>query len=200
MKILWRSFYWFMLILLGLLLLFLLLINTSAGSRWIIHQAINVSGQEVSVVGLDGTLAKKMYSEKLSYLSGPDELSITLNGFEFEWDASLLLKKSLHIRSLSAERIVVNTGKHKSTIEPKTEKTFTLPAFSLPLTIQLDALTVNQLLVEGQDSPLQIDDIQLAAKMQGADLMIKHLHLQQADLSVEGNGATSFCRAFSTTN
>ncbi len=196
MKILWRSFYWFILILLGLLLLFLLLINTSAGSRWIIHQAINVSGQEVSVVGLDGTLAKKMYSKKLSYLSGPDELSITLDGFEFEWDASLLFKKSLYIRSLSAERIVVNTGKPKSTIKPKTKETFTLPAFSLPLTVQLDALTVNQLLVEGQDSPLQIDDIQLAAKMQGADLMIKHLHLQQADLSVKGTGQLRFAEPF----
>lgn len=196
MKILKRSFHWLMLILLGVLLLFLLLINTSGGSRWIIQQAINVSGQEVNVVGIDGTLANKIHSEKLTYLSGSEGLSITIEGFEFEWDASLLLKKSLHIKSLFAESVVVNTGKPKSTIKPSTDEVFILPAFSSPLTIQLDALVVNQLLIEGQGSPLQIDAIQLAAKIQGADLTITHLHMQQADFSVDGTGQLRLAQPF----
>jgi len=65
-KYLKHSIYWFMLILLGLVIIFFLLTNTNAGSRWLIHQVINVSGQEVTIVGVEGSLAKKIRSEKIT--------------------------------------------------------------------------------------------------------------------------------------
>ena len=179
-----------------MMFLFLLLINTNAGSRWIIQQAINITGQEVTIVGIEGTLAKKIHSKTLTYFSGTNGLSITLEGFEFEWDAASLFKKTLHIKSLSVEKIVVNTGGQKAKVKPEKDAAFTMPAFSSPLIVQLDTLMVNQLLIAGQEPPLQFEAIRLAAKIQGADLIIKNLHLQQADLSVDGAGQLRLASPF----
>jgi len=182
-----------MLSLLGLTLIaFFWLTNTTAGSRWIIHEAIKASGQDISVVDIEGSLARKLSSKKLTYRAGPDAVSVSIENLSFEWNALALLKKSLQIKTLSAERIVVSTGQQKT----ETEEAFSLPEFSLPLSVQLDSLVVDQLLIEGQTTPLQIDNIQLAADMQGADLRIKRLHLQQADLSADATGQFTFARPF----
>ncbi len=189
----WFRFFWLTLSFLSLTLIaFFWLINTTTGSRWIIHQAIKASGQDITVVGIEGTLARKISSKKLTYRAGQDAVNVTLEHFQLEWNAQTLLKNTLHIKSLSAERVVINTGKQK----PPTDEAFFLPEFSLPLSLQLDSLAVNQLLIEEQAKPLQIDNIQLAANMQGANLVIKHLHLQQADLHVEGTGQLRFAQPF----
>lgn len=193
MKDLWHSFYWLMLSLLGLTLIaFFWLTNTTAGSQWVIQKAIKASGQDITVAGIEGTLARKISSQKLIYRAGSDAASVTIDNLMFEWNVLALLKKYLHIKTLSAGHIVVRTGQKKS----RTEEPFSLPEFSLPLSVQLDSLVVDQLLIEGQAAPLKIDNIQLAANMQGADLTIKRLHLQQDALSADGTGRLRFTQPF----
>ncbi|HIP67410.1 MAG TPA: hypothetical protein EYH06_02325 [Chromatiales bacterium] len=194
MKDLLHSFYWLLLSLLGLTLIaFFWLTNTTAGSRWIIQEAINASGQDITVTEIEGTLARNISSQRVTYRAGPDAVFVTLDNLKLEWNALALFSKTLHIKTLSAERIVVSPGQKK---KPQTEEPFSLPEFSLPLSVQLDSLIVDRLLIEGKTTPLQIDNIQLTANMQDADLTIKHIHLQQADVSVDGTGRLSFARPF----
>ncbi|HID81189.1 MAG TPA: hypothetical protein EYP51_02245, partial [Thiotrichales bacterium] len=77
MKDLLHSFYWLLLSLLGLTLIaFFWLTNTTAGSRWIIQEAINASGQDITVTEIEGTLARNISSQRVTYRAGPDAVFV----------------------------------------------------------------------------------------------------------------------------
>jgi translocation and assembly module TamB len=197
MKSFLRKFFWSILLIIGIVLTTLLWVtNTDHGSRWLIQTASKLSGQLIIVHGIEGTLASNISLKELKYNAGQDGISITLNNLNLKLNARALLDKTLHIQSLSAEEITVTLDASPAEESEQTKTAFSPPEFSLPLTLLLDSLTVKKFTIDGQETPLQIDNILLAAKMQNSDLTVKQLQLQQTDLHVNAHSQIRFSPPF----
>jgi len=164
--------------LLGLLLLTLLgvalVLGSSAGSRWALAR---VPGLQVD--DFRGRLGGEWRAGQLRWQQ--DDKRVEVHAPWFAWSPGCLLRLTLCIGRLQAERVVlvVPAGADDSA-EP-----FSLPTLKLPLTVQLGEVRIGSLQLNGAE---QLQGLQLAAHWRADGLRIDSLRLQRGELALELQG------------
>ncbi|CAG8863732.1 Translocation and assembly module subunit TamB [Pseudomonas fluorescens] len=152
-----------------------LVLGTQAGSRWVLGM---VPGLEVD--DFSGRLGGRWHAGQLRWTQG--ETRIELLAPQLDWTPACLLRSTLCIRRLEAERIDMAFAPSAETTE---SSPLLLPSLRLPLGIELGELRVGQLRLGGSDL---LGDLQLAAHWTGEGMRIDSLHLKRDDLQLDLQG------------
>ncbi|MFK3942309.1 translocation/assembly module TamB domain-containing protein [Pseudomonas monteilii] len=152
-----------------------LILGTAAGSRWALGL---VPG--LTVDDFQGRLGGRWQARHVQWAQG--ETRIELQAPLLEWSPACLLRATLCIDELRAERIDMAFA--PSQADPDSGP-LQLPDLDLPLDIELGELSVGQLRLDGSEL---LGDLQLAAHWEPAGLRIDTLKLQRDDLRVDLKG------------
>ncbi|WP_411382712.1 translocation/assembly module TamB domain-containing protein [Pseudomonas sp. L7] len=167
-------------IVLGLLLLVglcaTLVLGTQAGSRWVLGL---VPGLEVE--DFQGRLGGQWEAAHLVWAQ--DGSRVELQAPQLQWSPSCLLRATLCVQRLQAERIDMAFAASES--QPDTGP-LQLPELRLPIAIELGEVKVGQLRLDGSDL---LGDLQLAAHWTTEGLRIDALQLQRDDLHLSLQGS-----------
>lgn len=167
-------------IVLGLLLLVglcaTLVLGTQAGSRWVLGL---VPGLEVE--DFQGRLGGQWQAAHLVWAQ--DGSRVELQAPQLQWSPSCLLRATLCVQRLQAERIDMAFAASES--QPDTGP-LQLPELRLPIAIELGEVKVGQLRLDGSDL---LGDLQLAAHWTTEGLRIDALQLQRDDLHLSLQGS-----------
>ncbi|MDZ4021318.1 Translocation and assembly module subunit TamB [Pseudomonas sichuanensis] len=169
-----------LLLVIGALLLLIalalgLVLGSQAGSRWVMEL---VPGLEVS--DFAGKLGGSWQASQLRWVDGQSR--IELQAPQLDWSPACLLRATLCIERLQAERIDMAFAPGES--EPDSGP-LQLPALNLPLAIELGEVKVGQLRLDGSEL---LGNLQLAAHWTAAGLRIDSLQLQRDDLHLDLQG------------
>ncbi|QXI45343.1 translocation/assembly module TamB [Pseudomonas wayambapalatensis] len=167
-------------IILGLLLLVglcaTLVLGTQAGSRWVLGL---VPGLEVE--DFQGRLGGQWQAAHLVWAQ--DGSRVELQAPQLQWSPSCLLRATLCVQRLQAERIDMAFAASES--QPDTGP-LQLPELRLPIAIELGEVKVGQLRLDGSEL---LGDLQLAAHWTTEGLRIDALQLQRDDLHLSLQGS-----------
>ncbi|MBC3421412.1 translocation/assembly module TamB domain-containing protein [Pseudomonas sp. RW3S2] len=167
-------------IVLGLLLLVglcaTLVLGTQAGSRWVLGL---VPGLEVE--DFQGRLGGQWQAAHLVWAQ--DGSRVELQAPQLQWSPSCLLRATLCVQRLQAERIDMAFAASES--QPDTGP-LQLPELLLPIAIELGEVKVGQLRLDGSEL---LGDLQLAAHWTTEGLRIDALQLQRDDLHLSLQGS-----------
>lgn len=120
------------------------LFGSEQGSRWLLAQ---VPG--LSLEGFSGQLGQRWQAEQLHWTDGSHQIS--LQGVRLEWQAACLLRLTLCIQQLQADRLQLSIAP----TEQRDDSTpLTLPTLPFPIALQLDELYVGELRINDA-APLQ---------------------------------------------
>ncbi|HEK1684149.1 TPA: translocation/assembly module TamB [Pseudomonas putida] len=167
-------------IVLGLLVLVglcaALVLGTQAGSRWALGL---VPGLEVE--DFQGHLGGQWQAAHVVWAQ--DGSRVELKAPQLQWSPSCLLRATLCVQRLQAERIDMAFA--ASEAQPDTGP-LQLPELRLPFAVELGEVKIGQLRLDGSDL---LGDLQLAAHWTTEGLRIDALQLQRDDLhlSLQGN-------------
>lgn len=152
-----------------------LVLGSQAGSRWALGM---VPGLEVD--NFSGRLGGQWQATELRWTQG--ETRIQVLGPRLQWTPACLLRSTLCIDKLEAERIDMAFA---PSAEQADSGPLQLPALHLPLGIELGEVRVGQVRLGGSDL---LGDLQLAAHWAGEGLRIDSLHLRRDDLQLDLQG------------
>ena len=152
-----------------------LVLGSQAGSRWALGR---VPGLEVD--NFSGRLGGQWQATELRWTQG--ETRIQVLGPRLQWTPACLLRSTLCIDKLEAERIDMAFA---PSAEQADSGPLQLPALHLPLGIELGEVRVGQVRLGGSDL---LGDLQLAAHWAGDGLRIDSLHLRRDDLQLDLQG------------
>ncbi|MHA6493162.1 translocation/assembly module TamB domain-containing protein [Pseudomonas borbori] len=161
-------------LILALLLAVTLLLASQSGSRWLLDQ---VPGLQVD--NFSGRLAGQWRADALRLEQATSVVSIQAPAFR--WSPACLLRLTLCIERLAAERIDVTLT---SVTEPS-DTPFTLPDIRLPLALELGEVSIGALHIDGTE---QLQTLQLNARWAKDGLQIDRLLLERDDLSLALQG------------
>ena len=171
---------WSLATLLGLLLLVgmgvSMLLGTAGGSRWLLAQ---VPG--VQVEGFQGRLGGRWQAEQLSWTQ--DENSVLVIQPRLDWSAGCLLRMTLCINDLTAERIelVFPPGPE----EEASGEPYSLPDIQLPLELKVLQVDLGSLHLNGNEL---LQAAQLRAEWRREGLDISQLQLLREDMRLSLTG------------
>ncbi|QXH33242.1 translocation/assembly module TamB domain-containing protein [Pseudomonas muyukensis] len=171
-----RVFRTCLIVLLGLLsligLALGLLLGTDAGSRWLLGR---VPGLEVS--DFSGRLGGQWQASQLRWVEGDNR--VELQAAQMSWSPACLLRATLCIERLQAERIdmAFAPGEQQADSGP-----LQLPTLRLPLAIELGEVKVGQMRLDGSDL---LGDLQLAAHWTASGLRVDTLRVRRDDLLLD---------------
>jgi translocation and assembly module TamB len=165
-------------LLLTLLLAVMLLINSEAGSRWLLAQ---VPGLEVEA--FEGRLGSQWSAERLHWQQG--ESSVLVDSPEMQWSPACLLRSTLCIDRLHAGQITLD---FPPSDEPPSDEPFSLPDLNLPLALELGDISVQGLRFNGTN---QLQGAVLVASWTPAGMQIETLKARSGDLALDVKGTLS---------
>ncbi len=133
--ILWRILTAFF-VLLILLLISIFFISTEKGTQLVWTTISKHYSDQITASGLKGRLRDKLQFENLKI--SLDEIEITMDQFEFEWQPADLLNSKLipelYIKLINIDGITINDLSSK----PPSDEPFELPDFQLPIPITIE--------------------------------------------------------------
>ncbi|MEH6566743.1 MAG: translocation/assembly module TamB domain-containing protein [Halopseudomonas sp.] len=177
MKIILRT----LLALLVLLLVLLLALGSETVNRWLFDQAEAVEPRlELAFVG--GDLWHGWQFERIAW-SGQG-LELTIDQLDFAWSPSCLFGARLCIDRLYSHAITVIS---EPSAEPEPSEPFSLPQFTLPLSIELGDVRIDQISLDGESTLLS--DLVLQADASGDQLNIREFSGAGPDLDWHLSGA-----------
>lgn len=177
----------------GLLLLVVItllgLISTNSGSRWVIEQALAASNQNIVVANIEGSLIGTIQVDSVIYRPGDDDGSILkFNNLSINWNRFSLFEKQLGFDSLSVEKLTIDV--------PPSEKSFSMPEFSLPFGLIADQIIIRELIVERPESSKIIQNVRAKGELRGNVLTLQNYSLQFNEFSLDGQGDIAFANPF----
>ena len=178
-----RYLLWFILLLvIGLPLSIYGLLATEAGTRWLLQQvAERTRSAEFSLqLGrVEGNLLHQLSVQNVQIKTAAEQ--VLVDRMVLRWNPASLRHFRLHIHALELSGV-------RTQIEPATgsAQPLTLPDIRLPVTIQLDKLRVDQLLIRQGDTKQVFQTITFGAQLTAAQLALKHLSVQGNDIDLTG--------------
>ncbi|WP_339516905.1 translocation/assembly module TamB domain-containing protein [Pseudomonas sp. RL_15y_Pfl2_60] len=174
-RLLKRSLWAVLALVLILLIAIASLLGTQAGSHWLLGQ---VPGLQLT--NFSGRLAGHWQADALNWQQ--DATVVAVDHPEFEWSPGCLLRMTLCIDQLKAQAITLQLP--ASSDEPSSGP-ITLPELNLPVAIEFGEIQVGSLQLNGVE---QLQGLQMAAHWTAEGLKIDKLDLQREDLSVALTG------------
>lgn len=174
-RVLKRSLWALLALVLIVMVAFASLLATQAGSRWLLGQVPGLTLENFS-----GRLAGHWQADALNWQQ--DATIVEVKHPEFEWSPGCLMRMTLCIDQLKAQAITLQLP--ASTDEARSGP-ITLPELNLPVAVELGEIEVGRLQLNGVE---QLQGLQLAAHWTAEGLKIDKLDLQREDLSVALSG------------
>lgn len=162
-----------------LLIVLYLLVTTETGTRWLLHTTFN-SVKNFSVDEVNGTLSNELLLKQIHYKEA-DEFSVSIADAKLKWHPSDLLNGHLHITRLHLNNINIKGQPPANESNKPNNK---IP--TIPLTISIDELAINQLNLIDGESNTQIDKLMVGARVEKNKLSISKLELNASDLQING--------------
>ncbi len=180
-----------LLLLVGILLLVLSVLwwaaGTESGARSLLGWAGDLSDDRLQVEAVQGTLLGELQLQGVAYRQ--PGMRLTIGQARFHWHPLELLGRSLHIETLSVEKLRY-TANADAPPEPPSDGKPRLPALQLPIRILLDAVTVDDVVaVTASDAaPIVVHGARLAAVWDADGIALKSLEVAtpEADLNASG--------------
>ena len=168
----------------------LTLMGTEQGTRWLIQQVLSLENLDASVQQIEGTLLGHLSLKKIRYRD--TTLQLTLESFDFDWDASALLNGSAHIRSILASNseLEILAGPE----ETPAETAFTVP--NIPLNVFIDAVDLQDVRYKDKDTEMTVDHIQVAGELQNGNVRLTRLDVKMPELTLQGHGNMQLQQTF----
>ena len=171
-----------------LLLTATLMVSSESGSRWLISQALEFSGQDIELRGVEGRLIDELRIEKLLYRSAASKqrgrTEVQIQALRLVWDAAALWQQQIRVSTLSAAALDISLA---APADPSFE--LSVPALGGGWTIGVDQLNIDAMSLRKQQALTQLDEISLSALYQGERLSISDasLRLQMLEARLDGN-------------
>lgn len=168
-----RTFFYRVLILLALFISLIVFLLTTTPGLFILYEvaALVIPGH-LQIEGISGQAINQITFKHLHYVS--KTLDVEANDFSLSWHPQDLRKKKLSIHQIAVAKLkIIETA--ESTDQPKTSDSFSLP--SLPLSIDLQHVSCQELQISQKGTSHQIDRIHLQAWMTAQTLQVDHLDL-----------------------
>lgn len=158
--------------------------GTQSGLRWVLGMAERSLGGKLEVGAVQGSLWRGFEVQDLRFQDTGIEVRIEVA--RAQWQPSALLQGALRIRSLYARGIDVHT---EPAAEPEAQAGAYPPELSLPVGVYLDDGMIEQLVLQQADqTPVHIERIELAARMRGDRLRVRHLRVAGQDMGGSAEG------------
>lgn len=152
------------------------LLGTESGLQFGVRQARALLGEQLELDSAQGRLLGPLAIRGLQWRS--DSATIRLDQASLQWSPSALLAGRIQIDQLSAGALQIQLH---AGAEPSDQPPQPLPDPLLPLTVQVDQLSLASLVVEPvTGEPLQIEQIALHGKLLGSHFEIDELRAQLA--------------------
>ncbi|MBM9616251.1 translocation/assembly module TamB domain-containing protein [Desulfobulbus rhabdoformis] len=136
------------------------LVSSETGLHTLLKLTQPFTATMVSIGSASGSLLGPLTLNKVQYNDGIN--TVTVDRFRLDWQPGKLFKKQLILTSLAADAIDMRTGKTENEKPEPQSVTATLPAFSLPIDIQLKQLDINDLSLHlNGAAPQHIDHVGL---------------------------------------
>ena len=174
-------------LLFGTLLLALAwMLATESGLQFIWRTLAAQAGPQLAVTQVTGRLAGRLQIQTLSYRTAT--FNVTVEQLDIVWQPGSLLTGTLQFSEINAGSVhYVQRATAPETAAGPVE----LPVVTLPLTLRLDALHIGTAsIISTPDSePLQLQDIDLSARISGSRLTLASLALAAPGLTLAGNAS-----------
>ncbi len=181
-----------LLLLIGVLLLVLGALwwaaGTESGARSLLGWAGQLSDDRLKIEAVQGTLLGELQLQGVAYRQPGMQLNI--GQARLRWRPLELLDLTLHIETLSVEKLRYTATADAPPPEPPADGQISLPELQLPIRILLDAVTVDDVVaVTAPDAaPIVVHSTRLVARWDADGITLKTLEVAtpQADLEASG--------------
>jgi len=169
------------------------LVETEAGSRWVVTRLANLVG--VTLGDMSGNLRTGLDLEFIDYNFG--EQHYRAEQVSFRWQPTALLYSAVVIQSLHAQKILIQ-------VPPAAEQTVAAqpfsqwPSLALPVRIRLDQLVVTNIDYVQGNTHLHLEKLSGSLGLGTFNLRYDNLALQHADYALHLSGATNLRFPYST--
>ncbi len=165
--------------------------GTNSGLRQLISLSQPWLPGQLQVQQINGSLLNKPDLRQITY--GQPELTLSFSRITLDWQPAALLSGKLHIIELSIQEPVI-TQLRSSTTPSEETPDIALDDITLPLALQIDALTISQLTLTvpatetGTASATEVSEFLLSLHTDADTLIIDQLHLVAPQASVDIDG------------
>lgn len=166
---------------LGAAALFFLL-NTTAGLRWTVDQALSLAGVPAEVGEVRGRLLGPVSLADLTYRDPDSGTRVRVDAVELDWRARGLLAGRLHVTRLHVSGVGYTPGSPSQTREPPT-----LPEISLPLAVQVDELRLERVAVADDSgaSDVIVEHASLRGSIDAEAALLENIAVDAGEYSIE---------------
>jgi autotransporter translocation and assembly factor TamB len=165
------------------------LLNTEAGSRWLLQTALP---KELTIQNIQGSLLDSVELTELRYQTPTD--TVSLQKLKLVWQPSQLWRATLKIVELNLDGVNVNLSDSK-TIEPSSPFDFNAP-LALPIDVVIDNLQVTNVQYQQGEQQQQLEKLQLVAKTEQHQLKIQTLSVATKPLTATLQGQVHLGNGF----
>lgn len=162
------------------------LVETDAGSRWVVKRVANVVG--FTLGDMSGNLLKGLDVEFIDYQSG--EQHYRAEQVSFRWRPAALLYSAVDIQSFHAQKVLIQlppAADSKADAQPFSQ----WPSLALPVRIHLGQLRITSVDYVQGDTKLHWDKLSGSLSLGTFNLRYNNLALQHADYTLHLTGITN---------
>ncbi len=166
------------------ILAFSTLLFTEGGSRWLVKRLTSEPQLGISVAGIQGTLWDGLQADEIRYVS--EDWLVAITEVALTTEAKDLLQPRLNISQLSAKYMRIEQ------LRPTRERDSKPLVFpEIPIDVLIQVLALNRLELYAFGLKEEINDIQVAGKLLGQKLSLKHIALELRQFAVDGTADIS---------
>ena len=162
-----------------------ILLNTSFGSRWALDRIASIISNDTtsfSFESAEGTLLRGMDLNGVRYSS--DENSVEIAQLHSRWNPMPLLYRQFSLESLAVDGLLVNwSTPAEETVPDNTDEDPFADLLPLPVTLQLNNVSLNDAQINYADTLYQIDSLSFNARLEDNRLQVEKLTLSAFELA-----------------
>lgn len=169
--------------------------RTTSGADWALRTGMSLAGAEGRIEGLQGTLAQGLAFERLQVSHPSADVDVEKLRITMGWRS--LLGARVHVSELSAGRVQLD-------LHPSDDPSEPLTSLRLPVTVDLDRLTIATLDIKQNGTPLPVAlsdiDLKLALGETEHRVQVTRLHAlgPQAEATLHGQARIGVDKPFMT--
>ena len=157
------------------------LVATENGARWLLARVSPMLPSEMSIADVDGTLLRGLH---LSSVRWDNETTVVyVESIRTQFELLPLLRRNLNVSVLDVQNVDVAIGD-----QPESDVDEPPFALDLPITVSLDAASIQDIRVAFDNDEYLLDHVKLAGHMSGPDLDLSEFSIASdlGDLELSG--------------
>jgi autotransporter translocation and assembly factor TamB len=160
------------------------LLNSQAGSRWLLRQGFAYLPAEVTAETIEGRLTDRLILTGFDYKS--DSAHVAVDRFVFAWDPAQLFRGTVDIDEITADTVDITLTPAEEPAEKPPFDPKNLPR--LPIDLVIDRARVTDLTFRQGETVQRIEELQFSAATENDRLKIPELTLKTDSASLTAQG------------